>query len=429
MASKVSASPSTMKYIVDQIKYVCQTYTKRAPGTKSERDAQRYFKKELEQWADSVEIEDFDVHPAAFMGWIPFAGVTTIFSVILFWLTGVTSSVFLPIVATIITVFFTSCFVFEFLLYRRYIDFLFPKKVSKNVMARRSPSGEVKRRIIFGGHSDAAYEWTYSYYGQIKTLAPVMLGAIGGLLVITAFNVIWLLQRLFTGSFVMSGIWKAIGIFELALIPFCILICFFINWRRIVDGANDNLTACYISMAVIKDMAEKDERFENTEVCCLIAGSEEAGLRGSLAYAERHKKELQEVETIFIAMDTMNEIEVLEVYTQGQTGTVRDSEAVGELLTEAGHNCGIDMPRTGLYPGAIDSEAFTRNGLTAAGFCGVNHNPKTYYHTRKDSWDNINPECIELSLNICKESARLFDEHGGLADYEEKAKNLSNKKK
>lgn len=429
MVTKVSTSQSTMKYIADEIKYVCQTYKNRAPGTKSERDAQRHFKSELEKWADSVEVEDFDLHPAAFMGWIPFAGITSIISVALFWLTGQSDSVLLPIIATVLTAFSTSCFVLEFLLYKRYVDFLFPKKVSTNVMARRSPSGEVKRRIIFGGHADAAYEWTYSYYGQIKTLAPVMLGSIGGLIIVTVLNIIWLLQRLFTGSFALAGFWKGIGIFELALIPFFVLICFFINWRRIVDGANDNLTACYISMAVIKDMAENNERFENTEVCCLISGAEEAGLRGSLAYAERHKKELQEIETVFIAMDTMNEIGALEVYTQGQTGTVRDSEAVGELITEAGHNCGIDMPRTGLYPGAIDSEAFTRNGLTAAGFCAVNHNPKTYYHTRKDSWDNINPECIELSLNICKEAAKLFDRNGGLSVYEKKAKNLVKKKK
>lgn len=296
-------------------------------------------------------------------------------------------------------------------------------------MAKRKPTGETKRRIIFGGHSDAAYEWTYSYYGQIKTLAPVMLGAIGGLLITTAINIVLLIQTIISGPVAIEGIWKGIGIFELVLVPFFILICFFINWRRIVEGANDNLTACYISMSVLKDMAENDERFENTEVCCLIAGSEEAGLRGSLAYAERHKKDLQDVETIFIAMDTMNEIEVLEIYTQGQTGTVRDSEAVGELLAEAGHNCGIDMPRTGLYPGAIDAEAFTRNGLTAAGFCAVNHNPKTYYHTRKDTWDNINPDCIGLSLNICKEAAKLFDKNGGLAVYEEKAKDLKKKKK
>ena len=118
-------------------------------------------------------------------------------------------------------------------------------------------------------------------------------------------------------------------------IPFFIAILFFINWRVICDGANDNLTANYAAMGVIKEMAENDKRYENTEVCCMLAGAEEAGIRGSVNYAKRHQDELNEVETIVIAMDTMREIEQLQIYTQGCTGTQKNSNAVGELIYEA----------------------------------------------------------------------------------------------
>lgn len=74
-------------------------------------------------------------------------------------------------------------------------------------------------------------------------------------------------------------------------------------------------------MGVLREMAEQNVRFEHTEVCALLTGSEEAGLRGALAYAKRHKRELQQVETVFIAMDTMREIEQLQIYTSGCTGT------------------------------------------------------------------------------------------------------------
>jgi hypothetical protein len=33
-----------------------------------------------------------------------------------------------------------------------------------------------------------------------------------------------------------------------------------------------------------------------------------------------------------------------------------------------------------------------------------------YYHTRFDSCDNINADCISLTMDICQEAARLFDE-------------------
>lgn len=414
------ASEATQKYMVDGIRYVCDNFKERAPGTHSERKAQKYLKGELEKWADKVEMEDFEVHPAAFMGWIPVAGVFGIISVIFYWLTykNVVNNSALAIIATVIVLLSLACLVIEFLMYREFVDFLFPKKTSRNVMARRAPKGEVKRRIIFGGHTDAANEWTYSLHGGLKSLATVMAGSIGGLIGISVFDIIWLIYDLCGGTY-ESKFWLVIGIIQLILIPFFIAICFFINWKVIVDGANDNLTADFIAMGVLKEMAENNIRFENTEVCALMAGSEEAGLRGSVAYAKAHHEELKEVETIFIAMDTMREIEQLQIYTQGCTGTQKNSNAVAEVIYEAGVNCGIEMKETDIYPGAIDAEGFSRYGLYASGFCGVNHDPKTYYHTRLDTPDNMSEECINLSLDICIEAAKLYDEKGGLDAFRE----------
>ena len=382
------ASDGTRNYIVDGIRYVCANFKERAPGTHSERKAQSFLAGELEQWADDVQVENFDVHPHAFMGWIPAAGVVAMLSVLFYWLTfrGAVHGAALAVIALLLTVLAVICLVGEFLLYRECIDPLFPKKTSRNVMAVRKPSGEVRRRIIFGGHTDAANEWTYSLHGGLKSLALVM------------------------------------GVLELVLVPFFVAILFFINWRVVVDGANDNLSADFIAMGVLREMAEQDVRFEHTEVCALLTGSEEAGLRGALAYAKRHKRELQQVETVFIAMDTMREIEQLQIYTSGCTGTQKNSNAVGELIYEAGENCGIEMRETDLYPGAIDAEGFSRYGLEAAGFCGVNHDPRTYYHTRLDTPDNISEACINLSLDICLEAAGLYDRSGGLDAFREEGK-------
>ena len=369
-------------------------------------------------------MEDFDLHPHAFMGFIPFAAIFGIIAVAGYWLAPVIGS-WLAVVAFALILFSVLMFIFEFMFYGEFVDFLFPKRVSRNVYATRKPTGEVKRRIIFGGHADVAAEWTYSYIGELKALAPVMGGAIGGMFVIFCALLAYLIKVISTSFAVveLTGVWKVLGIVMLVFIPFLIAIIFFINWRIYVDGANDNLSACYIAAAVLKAMSDNDIRFENTEVGCFISGAEEAGIRGARAFARKHKKELQDVESVLIAMDTMREIEQLQIYNIGCTGTVHSSKAVGDLIHEAGINCGIDMPRAQLYPGAIDSDAWAQEGLTAAGFCGVNHDPKRYYHTRQDTADNISPECIELSLEICLEIAELYDKNGGIKHYEEARKN------
>jgi Zn-dependent M28 family amino/carboxypeptidase len=159
-------------------------------------------------------------------------------------------------------------------------------------------------------------------------------------------------------------------------------------------------------------------RLENTEVCCLITGGEEAGLRGLLAYSEQHKEELSSIETIFIALETMREIDQLKSIKIGQNGLVKNSEAIGKLLNEAGKNCGKTIPKSYLPYGATDADGFCRNKIRACGFCGVDRNPQLYYHTRHDTWDNISEECLQLSLEICLEATRLYDENDGIIKYE-----------
>jgi len=85
---------------------------------------------------------------------------------------------------------------------------------------------------------------------------------------------------------------------------------------------------------------------------------------------------------------------------------------VAQLIRKAGEQCGVDIPNTELYPGAVDAEAFSRLGLKAAGLTGVSHEAKRYYHTRDDTADNVDLDCLVLSLNICKEAAKLFDQDG-----------------
>ena len=407
-------SRETMTYITRQIRYACETFINRCGGSPSERACQKHFFRELLKYSDTVREEEFSFHPRAFMGWIIPCGIMAVLSVALYWLRGLHTSILIPIAGFALTTLSLLTFVFEFVLYQKFSDPFYPKGTSANVYASRKPYGEVRRRIIFGGHADAAYEMTYCLQNNVRRMYAIFFGAIIGMLYTWLLSAAVLIASLALGPIELSGVTAGLGFVAIGFVPFFIAALFFINWNKIVDGANDNLTGCLICMSVLREMFIGGERLEHTEVCCLITGCEEEGLRGAAAFAKAHNEDLSDVETIFIAVDTLRETRHLKVYTRGMNGTQKNSEAVGLLLQQAGRRRGIRLTQPGWYPGATDAEAFSREGIASCGLCGVDHVPKTYYHTRHDTADNIDEGCIKVSLEICLEAARLYDKLPGL---------------
>lgn len=397
--------------MVDGIRHCCETFRERTAGSKAEADCQDYFLGELGRWSDAVQKEAFALHPKAFLGWMATSACLDITAVALFWARAWSSSIVLPIIAMLASTCTMCLFVFEFLLYRRFVDPFFPKAVSHNIYAVRKSVREPKRRIVFCGHADAAYEMGVFGHKPVSTVGMVA-GAIIGSVFVFVVGLVVLVTTCVNGPLPFTGAWIVIGILEILCVPFFIAKILFVNWNYIVDGANDNLSACYVALNVLRTLDQQGIRYAHTEVGCLITGGEEAGLRGALAFAKTHRLEFEAVETIFITMDTLREIEHLQVYTLGQNATQKNDAAVARLLIKAADSCGQPLPIAKPYFGAVDAEAFSRYKLRACGLCGINHDPQPYYHTRQDTWTNINAACMDLTLQICLEAAARYDRAG-----------------
>lgn len=186
---------------------------------------------------------------------------------------------------------------FEFLMYKEFDDFLFPKQTSHNMIAVRKPKGEVKQRIVMVGHSDSQFEWTLNYLiGGLQAKLFVEIPAVVGLIVQTVFALVCIIAGKGGAAVnIQSARWFFILFFVIScvFIPFEFAFLFFQSWTKSVPGASDNLSGCYVGMAVVKALDEAKVRFENTEVVVICSGSEEAGLRGSKAYAKAHEKSLK----------------------------------------------------------------------------------------------------------------------------------------
>ncbi|MFA5450004.1 MAG: M20/M25/M40 family metallo-hydrolase [Clostridia bacterium] len=394
-------------YIVDGITEVIKTFDVRDAGSKGEADAQAHFAKILENYADEVKVEKFKLRPDSFMGWIYFDITFILIALVALWFN-------LNIVALLLCIASLALCVLQLIFYKHVTSPFFPEKTSSNVYAVKKPTREVKRRIVFSGHTDAAFEWGWLNLGGFPLFATVVLSAFAALFAVMAIAIAGMFINEFSVGLILPSPYRtALIIITAFAAPAALLLVHFSNRKKVVDGANDNLTACLTALAVLKTMKDEDISFENTEVCALMSGSEEAGLRGAMAFAEAHKGEFDDVETIFVVLETLREPEHLSIYQKDMNGTVKVDADVCRLIQKAGKEA-IDreIPLATVTLGSTDAAAFTKAGLKSACFAALDHKLQPYYHTRKDSYDNLNKDCLALCYKTCMKTLELFDRDG-----------------
>ena len=98
----------------------------------------------------------------------------------------------------------------------------------------------------------------------------------------------------------------------------------------------------------------------------MITDGEEAGLRGCKQCAKDHKKECDEIETAVLCVDTLTDLEYLNVYSKDMTGTVKNSKLFSQLVMdsaiEAGHK---DLKFASVFFGSSDAAALSQAGIHA----------------------------------------------------------------
>lgn len=397
------------EYAVKGITKICKKIGPRKPGSPEEHRAQQWMEKDMKNYCNKTEIEEFTLHRQGFMGFIPFTVVCGVSSVFVNWFVS-------SIAAFIICVIAFVPLVLEFLMYKQFDDFLFPKQTSHNMIATRSPKGEVKQRFIMIAHSDSQFEWPINYLiGGLQAKLFVEIPAVVGLVIQTIYALVCIIVgKGGAAGDIEKAKWFFILFFVVSIvfIPFEISFIFFQSWTKSVPGASDNLSGCYTGMGTIKALDEAGIEFENTELVMICSGSEEAGLRGAKAYAKAHEEELKEIPTAVVALDTFRDLEDMAVYDRDLSGTLQHDWGVKHLVKNAAANCGYELEFASIYIGGCDAAAFTQRGIKATGFAAMNPDPPRYYHTRLDTPENLRPEAISAGIEIMCEAICMYDKEG-----------------
>ena len=359
-------------------------------GSNEEKQAQLYTADILRQYCDKVEVEEFQSALEAHFQSLK--GFCTIYLVVLILLKVDVR------VAGIVGILNTIFFLGHFVTYRHWLDFLFPKKPSWNVIGDIEPTGEVRDTLIVAGHIDSVkeFKWWYRYKqnGAVMTIVASFLISLLGLYSVLAIFI--------------HADWYGYGWWVFALLSPLLIVLFDMHGDSVVHGASDNLTG--VAMAVEMAKVYSKERLKHTRLRIISFGAEEACLRGAWAYSRDHKEQLLKEKAFLFNLDTIKDLEHLTIGSSETNTLVFYKKENVKLVQDAFAAAGVPVKTLPLMVGASDASAFHINGIPAVCVIGMDSGKlDPTYHTRLDVIENINPLALEAMKKVLIQFITTWD--------------------
>lgn len=301
-------------------------------------------------------------------------------------------------------------FFLHFVSYRHILDPLFRKRQSLNVEAILEPeSGPAKRTVILSGHIDSTPEFIWWYrLGNMAAQAMVVNGALLVLFPVVLL-VLWLFPALLQGfvgtlAAVLWGVAACVGA----------VLFLSIHGRRVVDGAQDNLSGVACALHAFEHYA-RTEALKNTRLVFVSFGAEETGLRGSDHYVRTRLKSYSDTPVVLnINLDGLLLKEHLNFITAEPSIWIKHDAELINILQEVFKIKGLKTGKGPLLIGATDGASFARHGYRSATLVGLplgRLHPT--YHTRRDTVDQLNGETLEEVVDALIEALKHMDGQSG----------------
>ena len=359
-------------------------------GSNEEKQAQLYTADILRQYCDKVEVEEFQSALEAHFQSLK--GFCTIYLLVLILLKVDVR------IAGIVGILNTIFFLGHFVTYRHWLDFLFPKKPSWNVIGDIEPTGEVRDTLIVAGHIDSVkeFKWWYRYKqnGAVMTIVASFLISLLGLYSVLAIFI--------------HADWYGYGWWVFALLSPLLIVLFDMHGDSVVHGASDNLTG--VAMAVEMAKVYSKDRLKHTSLRIISFGAEEACLRGAWAYSRDHKEQLLKEKAFLFNLDTIKDLEHLTVGSSETNTLVFYKKKNIKLVQDAFAAVGVPVKTLPLMVGASDASAFHINGIPAVCVIGMDSGKlDPTYHTRLDVIENINPLALEAMKKVLIQFITTWD--------------------
>lgn len=270
------------------------------------------------------------------------------------------------------------------------------EKQTVNVVAKAGDPSAAHTLVVLA-HHDAAqtgfifdqtavrafHERFPSVIPQIKTQPPQWWGAFAG-------PIVGLVAAL-TGSRSLAKTALVLNLGTVAVVGDM--------WRsQTVPGANDNLTACAVLVALAEMLRESPR---DVRVWLVSAGAEETLQDGIRAFMDRHEPELDPTATSFLCIDTVGSPRLVMLEGEGPAWMEDYDPELRDLVARVAKDGGLSLERGFRARASTDAIIPQRRGYRMANLCSVNdyHNLSNY-HLPSDTAENVNYETVAEAARV-----------------------------
>lgn len=375
-------------YVLETAELVLDSSKERRAGSPGEEQAQHILMNELMKYCDETKQENFKTHPGAGTLTEKLLCALLIICVILF-ASSVNNGAVVPSCISLILSLLNFCvFSYKFIFDGKKFDFITPAKKSKNLLGVRYSRGETLGRVVLVAHSDSPQALKAHIFGNRAPFILSIISLLGNSLLFCS-NLLFL----FFGAPEATGLFEFLRTVCIAFIPFYAVSAVLINNRRVSSGLSSSIIPSALLLSVMKQFHDNSFRYEKTEICCLIAGSEYSSRAGSYAFASKHKRLYSDVPTVFISLEEITTSRKLSVFFRDGSGT-KGSAEVASVIGDAAENLNIDIKKENYFLGTSSFTPFSRYGFPSCSLGTSKKHTSKCFSVSSDTLDKVSKATV-----------------------------------
>jgi acetylornithine deacetylase/succinyl-diaminopimelate desuccinylase-like protein len=280
---------------------------------------------------------------------------------------------------------------------------LLPHRPTWNVVAEAGDP-DAARTVVFIAHHDAAHSGLVFHpalprvamkslprlHAKAKQSVPIIFGVFLGPLLLSLWGLLGARLLRSAGAFLSLGATAAMAD---------------IGARRVVPGANDNLSSVGALVAIAHSLTERPQR--GVRVLLVSTGSEESFMEGMQAFGRRHFRALPRETTELLCLECLGSPLLCLVEGEGMLRMRLYPEAAREALAAAAEDAGVPLVRGLRTVAATDGLIPLRAGYRVSLLGGVDETKfPSNYHWPSDVPDNLDWSSIEGAVRVCEAYVR-----------------------